>query len=160
MAGLSRKRPEPSERRAARACDRIIVANPRAYRNAQGRILKFHLDSGPHLVVTGAGDGWIRVGSEEVRDNVVLTRADVVRGWAPAGFDALAEADYAALLVHEPEIVILGTGPAQRFPHPRLLRALHEARVGVEAMATTAACRTFNILSSEGRRAIAALILK
>ena len=100
------------------------------------------------------------MGTEEVRDNVVLTRDDVVRGWAPGGFDALAEGDYADLLRHQPEIVILGTGATQRFPHPRLLRSLHEARVGVETMATAAACRTFNILSGEGRRAIAALIVK
>jgi uncharacterized protein len=49
-------------------------------------------------------------------------------------------------LVHEPEIVILRTGPRQHFPHPRLLAALSAARVGVETMATPAACRTFNIL--------------
>ena len=89
----------------------------------------------------------------------MLTRDDVVRGWAPGGFDALGDGDYAALLAHTPEIVILGTGATQRFPHPRLLRALHEAHVGVETMATIAACRTFNILSGEGRRAIAALII-
>jgi uncharacterized protein len=121
--------------------------------------MKIALDSGPHLVVTGTGPGWIRVGTEEIRENVVLTPETVVRGFAPAGFDALAADDYAALLTHAPEIVILGTGPAQRFPHPRLLAALAAARVGVEAMATPAACRTFNILSAEGRRAIAALIV-
>ena len=121
--------------------------------------MKISLDSGPHLVVTGAGDGWIRVGTEEVRENVVLTRETVVFGYAPQGFDALVEADFAALLAHTPEIVLLGTGPAQRFPHPRVLAPLHAARVGVETMATPAACRTFNILSGEGRRAIAALIV-
>jgi uncharacterized protein len=121
--------------------------------------MKISLDSGPHLVVTGAGPGWIRVGTEEVRENVVLTPQSVVPGWAPGGFDALGADDYAALLAHAPEIVILGTGPAQRFPHPRLTAALMNARVGVEAMATPAACRTFNILSGEGRRAIAALIV-
>ena len=122
--------------------------------------MKISLDSGPHLVVTGTGPGWIRVGTEEIRENVVLTPETVVRGFAPAGFDALAAGDYAALLAHEPEIVILGTGPMQHFPHPRLLASLSAARVGVETMATPAACRTFNILSAEGRRAIAALIVK
>ena len=121
--------------------------------------MKISLDSGPHLVVTGTGPGWIRVGTEEVRHNVVLTPQSVVPGWAPNGFDALAADDFASLLAHEPEIVILGTGPAQRFPHPRLLAALSAAHVGVESMATPAACRTFNILSAEGRRAIAALIV-
>lgn len=121
--------------------------------------MKISLDSGPHLVVTGTGPGWIRVGTETVRENVVLTPRTVVPGFAPGGFDALTAEDYAALLAHDPEIVILGTGPAQRFPHPRLTASLAAAHVGVEAMATPAACRTFNILSGEGRRAIAALIV-
>ena len=76
---------------------------------------------------------------------------------APAGFDALTARDFAQLLSHRPEIVLLGTGATQRLPHPRLLAALHEARVGVEAMDTRAACRTFNILVAEGRRVAAAL---
>ena len=42
---------------------------------------------------------------------------------------------------------------------PRLLAPLHAARIGVETMATPAACRTFNILSGEGRRVVAALIV-
>jgi len=121
--------------------------------------MKISLDSGPHLVVTGTGPGWIRVGTEQVRENVVLTPQTVVRGWAPHGFDVLTADDFASLLAHEPEIVILGTGPKQHFPHPRLLAALSARHVGVETMATPAACRTFNILSGEGRRAIAALIV-
>ncbi|CAG1006365.1 hypothetical protein BURK1_03288 [Burkholderiales bacterium] len=121
--------------------------------------MKLSLDSGSGIVVTGTGAGWIRVGSEEIRENVVLTRERVLPGWAPAGFDALVEADLAALLAHEPEVVILGSGPAQRFAHPRLLRPLLDAGIGVESMATPAACRTFNILNGEGRRVVAALIV-
>jgi uncharacterized protein len=37
--------------------------------------------------------------------------------------------------------------------------ALIEARVGLEVMDTGAACRTFNILSAEGRRVAAALLI-
>lgn len=121
--------------------------------------MKLSLDSGAGIVVTGAGAGWIRIGTEEVRDNVVLTPDRVVPGFAPRGFDALEAADFAALLPHEPELVILGTGASQRFPHPRVLASLIDVRVGVETMATLAACRTFNILSGEGRRVVAALIV-
>lgn len=110
-------------------------------------------------MVTGAGAGWIRIGTEEVRENVVLTPDSVVPGFAPRGFDALGAADFAALLAHAPELVILGSGTAQRFLHPRVLAPLIDARIGVESMATPAACRTFNILSGEGRRVVAALIV-
>ena len=72
---------------------------------------------------------------------------------------ALKAGDFAGLLQHRPELVLLGTGATQRFPHPRLLSALSDARVGVEMMDTRAACRTFNILIAEDRRVVAALIV-
>ena len=89
----------------------------------------------------------------------MLTRDEVLTPWASAGYEALVDGDFAALLVHEPELVLFGSGERQRFPHPRLLRSLIDARIGVETMATRAACRTFNILSGEGRRVVAALIV-
>ena len=55
--------------------------------------------------------------------------------------------------------MLLGTGAALRFPHPRLTAALADARVGVEVMDTRAACRTFNILVAEDRRVVAALVV-
>ena len=121
--------------------------------------MKFHLQSTGTLLVTGTGDGWIRVNADEYRGNVILTPEAVFDGWAAGGFDALTADDFAALLAHQPEIVLLGTGPAQHFAHPRLTSALTDARVGVETMDTRAACRTFNILTGEGRRVVAALIV-
>ena len=121
--------------------------------------MKFHLQTQDAHLVTGLGDGWIRVGAVEYRANCVLTPDGVVEGFAAGGFDALTEADFAALLAQQPEIVLLGTGRTQRFPHPRLSAALAAAHVGLEVMDTRAACRTYNILLGEGRRVVAAVIL-
>ena len=121
--------------------------------------VKFHLQTSSANIVTGMGPGWVRVGATEYRGNIVLLPDAVVEGWAPGGIDALVEADYAALLSYTPEMVLLGTGARQRFPHPRLLQALSAAHVGVEVMDTRAACRTFNILVAEDRRVAAALIV-
>jgi uncharacterized protein len=121
--------------------------------------MKFHLATATGNVVTAHGPGWVRVGATEYRENVVLTPDAVVTGFAPGGFDALAADDFARLLDGRPDVVVLGTGSALRFPHPRLTRALADGRVGLEVMDTAAACRTFNILLAEGRRVTAALIL-
>jgi len=121
--------------------------------------MKFHLSPFNGNIVTGMGAGWIRIGAEEFRESIVLGADTIVRHWAPSGFDALTEADFAGLLVHSPEIVLLGTGAALRFPHPSVTRALVDARVGIEVMDTPAACRTYNILAAEGRRVVAALIV-
>ena len=121
--------------------------------------MKFELSAATGNVVTGHGPGWVRVGTIEYRQNLVLTAETVSPGWAPEGFDALAEPDFERLLEARPDVVLLGTGSTLRFPHPRLTRALAAARVGLEVMDTAAACRTFNILSAEGRRVTAALFL-
>lgn len=122
--------------------------------------MKFHLQAPTLNVVTGTGPGWIRVGVTEYRDNLVLLPDSVVSGWAPQGLDALGEADFAGLLAHAPEIVLLGTGDRQRLFHPRLTQALAAARIGVDVMDTRAACRTFNILVAEDRRVAAAIIVR
>jgi uncharacterized protein len=121
--------------------------------------VKFHLATANGNVVTGLGPGWVRIGATEYRENLVLTSESVATGWAAAGFDGLADADFTALLPHKPEIVLFGSGPSIRFPHPRLTRALTDARIGVEVMDTPAACRTFNILAAEGRGVVAALLV-
>ena len=121
--------------------------------------MKFHLSTANGNVVTGLGPGWVRIGATEYRDNLVLTPGAVVPGFATSGFDGLAEAEFAALLAYEPELVLFGTGSAIRFPHPSLTRALTDAGVGLEVMDTAAACRTYNILAAEGRSVVAALII-
>jgi uncharacterized protein len=122
--------------------------------------MKFHLQTPASNVISALGQDWIRIGETEHRQNLIVTPDAVVTGWAPAGFAELTEEDFAALLHYRPELVLLGTGATQRFPHPQLLQALAGARVGVEAMDTRAACRTFNILVAEDRRVVAALVLK
>jgi uncharacterized protein len=122
--------------------------------------MKFHLQAPAANVVTGCGEGWVRVGTQEYRESVVLTADAVAPGFAPKGFDALVEADFERLLDTSPEIVLLGTGATQRFLHPRITAPLHRANVGLEVMDTRAACRTYNILVAEGRSVTAALIVE
>jgi uncharacterized protein len=121
--------------------------------------VKFHLSAGSGNVFTGHGAGYVRLGIVEYRDNIVVTPEKIVTGWAAGGFDALATGDFAAIAALEPEVVLLGTGATMRFPHPRLTRALTDARIGLEVMDTPAACRTFNILAAEGRKVAAAILL-
>ena len=122
--------------------------------------MKFHLQVPTSNLVTGAGPGWVRVGTDDYRQSLVLTPDAIATGFAPNGFEALTEDDFENLLRTSPEIVLLGTGAVHRFPHPRLTAPLHRAHVGLEVMDTRAACRTYNILVGEGRNVAAALIIE
>jgi len=47
-----------------------------------------------------------------------------------------------------------------KFVPAALMRALIEQRIGVETMDTPAACRTYNVLVSERRAVVAALLVE
>jgi uncharacterized protein len=122
--------------------------------------LKLHADSPTAFnTVTAYGSGFIEINKVRHTRSVLLMPEQPVETWNVAGFKALTPADFARLVAHAPELVLLGTGERQRFPHPDLTRALTEVRIGCEAMDTRAACRTYNILMGEGRKVLAAILL-
>ncbi len=121
--------------------------------------MKFHLQTASGNLITAFGPGWVRVGATEYRENLLLAPEEIIAGWAQGGFAALAASDFDRVLALTPEVVLLGTGERQRFPHPQLYRALAEAGIGLEVMDTKAACRTYNIVAGEGRRVAAGLLL-
>jgi uncharacterized protein len=109
--------------------------------------------------ITGYGEGYVMVNGKR-RDSSVVVLADRVEQWAVRGFDQLSADDFTYLKNLNVEIVLLGTGPKQRFPHPRLTAALAQAGIGLEVMDVQAACRTYNILVAEERRVAAALLFE
>jgi len=122
--------------------------------------LKLHADPLTTLnTVTAYGPGFIEINNVRYGTSVRLTPDQPPAEWSVGGFDVLRTEDFAALLKSEPEVVLLGTGSRQRFPHPKLSAPLASARVGFEVMDTQAACRTYNILVAEGRRVLAVLLL-
>jgi uncharacterized protein len=59
----------------------------------------------------------------------------------------------------KPELVILATGVKQQFPHTAVRAAFMAREIGLEVMALGPACRTFNVLVSEDRQVVMALVL-
>lgn len=105
------------------------------------------------------GQGCIRVNEREIHRSVIVTPETIIDDWPPQTFAALEEIHFELIEKLEPEIVLLGTGNRQHFPHPLLTRRLLIAGIGVEVMDTAAACRTYNVIMSEGRRVAAALLM-
>ena len=123
-------------------------------------MLKLHLsDLGDTKLFTAHGADHVMVSGERYDSSIVVSAEEVHIDWHVAGFDALNEAHFTYFLGLKPEVLLLGTGPTQRFPHPRLYRALTDAGIALECMDTPAACRTYNILVAEDRKVIAAIII-
>lgn len=112
------------------------------------------------LAITGYDASHIAVNGRRLTRSFLLTPRRLIEDWPPDSFESLAASDMKMVADLESPIVLLGTGPRQRFPAPVLLRALIERQIGVEVMDSHAACRTYNILMAEGRDVVAALIIE
>jgi uncharacterized protein len=108
---------------------------------------------------TGYGEGYVEVNRARHSTSLVVNADRVITDWPAVSIETLSADHIAAILELAPEIVLLGTGPAFRFPDAARLALLYQAGIGVEVMDTPAACRTYNILLGEGRNVVAALIL-
>ncbi|HXN16040.1 MAG TPA: Mth938-like domain-containing protein [Usitatibacter sp.] len=108
---------------------------------------------------TGYGEGYVEVNGARHSESLVVSAERVITDWPAPSLEALRPDHLAAIIELSPEIVLLGTGAKFRFPDAALLAPLYKAGIGVEVMDTPAACRTYNILLSEGRSVVAALIL-
>lgn len=122
--------------------------------------MKLHLSNpGDTKLFTAHGADHVMVNGERHERSIVVLSEEVRSDWVVAGFDELTEAHFAYFVALKPDVLLLGTGATQRFPHPRLYRALTDAGIGVECMDTAAACRTYNILVAEDRKVVAAILL-
>ena len=122
--------------------------------------MKLHLNSADgYYLFTGYGDDHVLVNGQRLEFGLLLGPTLLDReSLASVNFEVLEEKHFAQLAALDAEIVLLGTGSKLRFPHPSLTRPLTGARIGLEVMDTGAACRTYNLLASEGRKVLAAIL--
>lgn len=111
------------------------------------------------LSIAAYGPGWLRVRDTRIEAPCVVTPTDIHTELLPADFAQLGVAHFDALTALRPEIILIGSGPRQRFVDHALSVRMAAAGIALESMDTGAACRLFNILVSEDRAVIAALFM-
>src|SRR3989338_10332329 len=91
--------------------------------------------------------------------SLILSKDQLMPDWPPQTIAELTSIHLQAIVKLSPEIVLLGTGGLQVFPHSKLFTAFYAQNIGIEIMSTAAACRTFNVLASEGRNVVAGIFI-
>ena len=121
--------------------------------------MKLHLDKSDQYNTIARYDArHVMIGPTRYESSVIVMPERIETDWHRGGFETLDETAFAHLAGLGCEILILGTGMRQRFPQPRFMQALFEARIGLEVMDLGSACRTYNILVAEHRNVAAALL--
>ena len=121
--------------------------------------MKLTLDANPAVnLIRSYSVAEVHVGERILHRSCLVTPESVIADWRPANIEDLLESDLDAVFATKPEVVLLGTGATHRFAPPAIRAAFAKQRIALETMDLGAACRTFNVLVQEGRRATAALL--
>lgn len=102
--------------------------------------------------IEGYGPGFFRVGGHVLRGPCLITP------WDAGLWGGLSDSETPLSLVGQIDVLFVGMGKDIAHAPLAFRRALEDAGIGVEVMNSPAACRTYNVLLSEGRRIAAALL--
>lgn len=110
------------------------------------------IDYDGRVPIDGYGPGFFRINGEVV-NGPILMGPDGASPWSGlSDFDAVASVFAGA------DVIFVGMGSDIAYLPEGVAEQLSAAGVSFEIMSTAAACRTYNVLLSEGRRIGAALI--
>jgi len=112
-----------------------------------------------NLAIRACDTGQVTIGPHNYQRSLILTPERIIPDWRPRQVTDITEQDLDSILSLQAEIILLGTGTGLCFLSAQLTAYVLATGTGLEVMDTTAACRTYNILLSESRSVVAALIL-
>jgi len=101
----------------------------------------------------------IKINNVIYSNSLIISPDKLIPNWKPITIDTLTDDDLLLFLAFKPEIILLGTGERSIILPAKKLACLLEKQFHIECMNTAAACRTYTILASEGRKVVAGLIL-
>ena len=121
--------------------------------------MEFHLEvPHDHFFIRSITAQGIRVNEDYFNTPFIISGKRIVPEWHVESVDDINETNLEPVFELQPEVILIGTGASQVFLPPAIQIHFYRRKVGFEVMSTDAACRTFNVLASEGREVVAALI--
>jgi len=107
----------------------------------------------------GADGAHALVNERTIERSFVIAPESLVEDWPVVDAKAMQAEDLAPMFALTPELIVLGTGPTQRFPSAAVMHACLSRGIGFEVMDNAAAARTYSVLAGEGRRVVAGFLL-
>ena len=122
--------------------------------------MELNLDTGEGRYQIRAYDkDFIQVNDQKISHSIIVTPNQLIDPWPPRSLADLNAEHLQIILGLNPSIVLLGSGERLIFPNPALLNVFYQQKMGIEVMSNGAACRTYSVLMSEGRKVAAAFLI-
>lgn len=103
--------------------------------------------------------GLVRINNITLSQSCYITQHNLKENWPCDSIEHLSTELLEQIFTEKPEVIILGTGESQHFPAPKFFAFCAAKGIGLEVMANDAACRTYNVLTTEDRDVVLALIM-
>lgn len=116
-----------------------------------------HRPDSPH-VIRGYDATCVRLSGRELTASFILSSDQLIADWPVRSVADLTVDTLSPIFELQPEVVVLTTGGRAVFPRAALRAEFAQRGIGLEVMELGAGCRTFNVLISEGRRAVFAAV--
>jgi uncharacterized protein len=104
--------------------------------------------------------GIIQVNNETYNQSLIVSSKQLIEKWSPQTISELTLEHLKIATALKPAVLIIGTGEVLQFPNLDLYGDLINEGIGVEIMDSSAACRTYNVLTAENRNVVAAIIIR
>lgn len=93
-------------------------------------------------------------------NSIVISPNKIINDhWACNDIKSLTKDQLIELFKTSADVYLIGTGKNQLFPDMKIYQFCQLQNKAVDFMNSNAACRTFNMLASEGRSIVAAIII-
>lgn len=103
--------------------------------------------------------GQITINDQVYEQSLLIMPSLLIPSWPIHDLTELDRQHVVQMLTYNPEVVIFGTGDQTKFLSQALTHIFYKQKIGLECMDNAAACRTYTVLSSEGRNVLAAILL-
>ena len=121
--------------------------------------MQFNLENGGGHLIQRQESGAVTIGGQRYVKSLIIFPDKIIGDWPVESVGSLTTAALESIIAAQPEVFLLGTGDTQIFPSMALMAELARCKRSVDVMDTAAACRTYNVLASEFRQVVVALIL-
>lgn len=102
--------------------------------------------------VDGYGPGFFRVAGKVEEGNLLISPTGI------SAWGGLSDVETLLTLADQIDVLFVGTGKEIQHLPANVRTTLEQAGIGVETMNSPSACRTYNVLLSEGRRVALAVL--